>query len=168
MNLKEIQIELSKKVSKLYRNCKFKECVFPDQSHCSEKVIKAHSIQKNKILNRIAENGMLISSGIGKTLFTKEFEKIGISSASTFFGFCNYHDTIIFSEIENKDYVGNIEQNFLHAYRACALEYVRKKESCCIYEKAIKKYNASLVTCGEKLPEVTNKLPLGSFFIALR
>jgi len=129
MNLKEIQIELSKEFSKLYRECKFKKCVFPDQSQCSEKVIKAHSIQKNKILKHIAENGMLISSGIESILFTKEFKKIGVSSASTFFGFCNYHDTILFSEIENKDYVGNIEQKFLHAYRACALEYVKKKFS---------------------------------------
>lgn len=139
MNLKEIQIELSKEFSKFYRDCKFKKCVFPDKSHCSEKVIKAHSIQKNKILKHIAEDGMLISSGIEKTLFTKEFEKIGINSASTFFGFCNYHDTTIFSEIENKDYVGDIEQNFLYAYRATALEYIKKKESCCIYEKAMKK-----------------------------
>ena len=140
MNLKEIQIELSKEFSKLYRECKFKKCVFPDQSHCSEKVIKAHSIQKNKILKHIAENGMLISSDIESILFTKEFKKIGVSTASTFFGFCNYHDTKVFSEIENKDYVGNIEQNFLHGYRACALEYVKKKESCCVYEKAIRKH----------------------------
>jgi len=103
-------------------------------------VIKAHSIQKNKILNRIAENGKVISSDMKKTLFTKEFEEIGISSASTFFGFCNYHDTNIFSEIENKEYAGSIEQNFLHAYRACALEYVKKKVSVCFYEKAMKKY----------------------------
>lgn len=55
MNKKEIQIELSKEVSILNRECIFKECVFPDHSNCSEKVIKAHSIQKNKILSRIAE-----------------------------------------------------------------------------------------------------------------
>ena len=140
MNKKEIQIELSKEISSLYRECKFKECVFPDQSSCSKNVIKAHSIQKNKILNYIAENGMVISADVQKTLFTKEFEEIGISSASTFFGFCNYHDTNIFSEIENKEYAGSIEQNFLHAYRACALEYVKKKVSVCFYEKAMKKY----------------------------
>lgn len=143
MNIKEIQIEFSKEFSRLYRECKFKECVFPDHSNCSEKVIKAHSIQRNKILNHIAENGMVISTDIKKTLFTKEFDEIGISSASTFFGFCNYHDTNLFSEIENKEYVGSIEQNFLHAYRACALEYVKKKESVCFYEKALKKYKNS-------------------------
>ena len=140
MNNKDLQIELSKEISSFYRECNFRECVFPDQSSCSEKVIKAHSIQKNKILNYIAENGMVISSDMKKTLFTKEFEEIGINSASTFFGFCNYHDTNIFSEIENKEYAGSIEQNFLHAYRACALEYVKKKVSVCFYKKAMKKY----------------------------
>ncbi|MFX0020991.1 MAG: hypothetical protein ACFE9S_01600 [Candidatus Hermodarchaeota archaeon] len=44
---------------------------------------------------------MLISTDIQETLFTKEFEPIGIRSALTFFGFCNYHDTNLFSEIEN-------------------------------------------------------------------
>ena len=48
MNKKEIQIELSKEISSFYRECNFRECVFPDQSSCSEKVIKAHSIQKNE------------------------------------------------------------------------------------------------------------------------
>ncbi len=140
MNKKEIQIKFSKEISSLYRECKFKKCVFPDHTSCSEKVIKAHSIQRNKILKHIAENGMVISADIQKTLFTKEFDEIGIKSVSTFFGFCNYHDTNIFSEIENKEYVSSIEQNFLHAYRACALEYVKKEESVCFYEKAMKKY----------------------------
>ena len=104
MNQKEIQIKFNQEVSRLYRDCRFKKCVFPDKTNCSEQVIKAHSIQRNKILNRIAENGMLVSADVQNTLFTKEFEKIGISSASTFFGFCSFHDTNLFSEIENKEY----------------------------------------------------------------
>jgi len=142
MNKKEIQIKISQVQSSLSRECQFKECVFPDHSYCSAKVIKSHSIQKNKILNHIAENGMVISVNSKKNiLFTNEFGKIGINSASTFFGFCNYHDAKIFSEIENKKYVGGIVQNFLHSYRACASEYVRSKVSVCIYEKAIERYS---------------------------
>ena len=83
---------------------------------------------------------MVVSGDIQKTIFTKDFEKIGISSASTFFGFCNHHDTVIFSEIENKDYIGNHEQNFLYAYRACALEYVKKKEACCFFKASLNKF----------------------------
>ena len=141
MNKKEIQIKISQVASSLSRECKFKECVFPDHSSCSKKVIKAHSIQKNKILNYIADNGKVITADSQKTLFTDEFEKIGINSASTFFGFCSYHDAKIFSEIENKEYAGRIEQNFLHSYRACALEYVKRKVSVCVYEKAIERYH---------------------------
>jgi hypothetical protein len=141
MNQKEIQIKISQVASSLSRECMFKECVFPDHSSCSKKVIKAHSIQKNKILNHIADNGKVVTANSQKILFTYEFEKIGINSASTFFGFCNYHDAKIFSEIENKEYEGRIEQNFLHAYRACALEYVRSKISLCIYEKLVERYD---------------------------
>jgi len=139
MNKKKIQIKISQVKSSLSRECQFKECVFPDHSNCSNKVIKSHSIQKNKILKHIAENGMVISVDSEDILFTHEFRKIGINSASTFFGFCNYHDAKIFSEIENEDYTGRIEQNFLHSYRACASEYVRSKVSVCLYEKAIER-----------------------------
>jgi len=141
MDKKEIQIKISQVKSSLSRECQFKECVFPDHSNCSNKVIKSHSIQKNKILKHIAENGMVTSVDSKEILFTHEFGKIGINSASTFFGFCNYHDAKIFSEIENKEYASRIEQNFLHSYRACALEYVRSKVSVCIYEKAIERYH---------------------------
>jgi len=141
MDKKEIQIKISQVASSLSRECKFKECVFPDHSSCSKKVIKAHSIQKNKILNHIAENGMVITVDSQKILFTYEFEKIGINSASTFFGFCNYHDAKIFSEIENEEYTGRIEQNFLHSYRACTFEYVKRKVSLCIFEKLIERYH---------------------------
>ena len=140
MSRKEFQIEFNKLLSNLYKKCRFKGCVFPDKSNCSKKPIKAHSIQKNKILKHISINGMVISGDIQKTLFTQEFEEVGINSASVFFGFCNYHDTSIFSEIENQDYIENQEQNFLYAYRACALEYVKKIEASCLYKGILKRY----------------------------
>lgn len=138
--MKEFQIEFNKLFSGLYRRCRFKGCIFPDKSTCSSKKIKAHSIQKSKILSHIADRGMVISGDIQKTIFTREFEQIGIRTASTFFGFCNHHDTVIFSEIENKDYIANQEQNFLYAYRACALEYGKKKEACCFYKASLNKF----------------------------
>ncbi|GAH17669.1 unnamed protein product, partial [marine sediment metagenome] len=140
MSRKEFQIEFNKLLSNLFKKCRFKGCVFPDKSNCSKKPIKAHSIQKNKILKHISINGKVISGDIQKTLFTQEFEEVGINSASTFFGFCNYHDTSIFSEIENQDYIESQEQNFLYAYRACALEYVKKIEASCLYKAALKRF----------------------------
>lgn len=144
MNIKEIQIIFNRLFHELYKKCRFKECIFPEKSACSKKPIKAHSIQKSKILSHIADEGMVISGDIQKTLFTGKFELVGINSASTFFGFCDHHDTTIFAKIENNDYKGSQEQNFLHAYRACALEYVKKKEACCFYKVALKKFKNTI------------------------
>ena len=135
----DIFIFLSKLFSELRKGCKFKNCLFPDKSKCSNKIIQAHSIQKNKILNRIADNGLVISYIALKSLCTDSFEEVGIKSASTFYGFCNYHDTVLFSPIENYDYAQKSEQNFLHAYRACAREYAMKYETFHLNKKLIKK-----------------------------
>lgn len=39
-----------------------KQCLHPNKDECDEKIIKAHAIQNNRILNKISENGMIISS----------------------------------------------------------------------------------------------------------
>ncbi|MCT1399012.1 hypothetical protein M4D81_08290 [Paenibacillus sp. p3-SID867] len=50
--------------------------------------------------------------------------------ASTFTGFCNKHDSKIFSPIENNEYVPNdTRQNFLFAYLAFALGYYERYSS---------------------------------------
>lgn len=57
-----------------------------------------------------------------------EFGKTGRKKATTFTGFCDYHDSKIFSPIENEDYVEeNKEQEFLFAYRALAYEHHANK-----------------------------------------
>ncbi len=139
MTEKDSFIHFSKIFSKLRKGCKFKGCLFPDKSNCSTKIVQAHSIQRNKILTKIAENGIVISYNALKTLFTNSLEEIGIKSASTFYGFCNYHDNFLFSSIENYDYTQIDKQNFLHAYRACAREYALKYEAFNLSKKLIQK-----------------------------
>lgn len=139
MTEKDPFIHFSKIFSKLRKGCKFKGCLFPDKSNCSTKIVQAHSIQRNKILNKVAENGIVISYNALKTLFTNNLEEIGIKSASTFYGFCNYHDSFLFSSIENYNYIQTDEQNFLHAYRACAREYAMKYEAFNLSKKLIRK-----------------------------
>lgn len=133
-------IKFSKHRSKLSKKCRFKGCVFPDKSQCSKKIIKAHSIQMNKILNLIADNGMVVFFDGSRSIITNDFEEIGIKQASTFFGFCNHHDTTVFSNIENVDYYDTKEQNFLYAYRACAREFVVKYEATCIHQQTASLY----------------------------
>ena len=156
-------IEFSKHYSKLKGKCRFKGCIFADHLKCSNKIVKAHSIQKNKILNNIADKGMIYTFDTRRSFITKKLEEIGINEASTFYGFCNYHDTIIFSDIENKDYNNLPEQKFLFAYRACAREYVAKKESLCITADLINRTRTTFFMSkymGEKqdLKDIVNEL----------
>lgn len=129
--LKE-RIEWSKKISLINEKCRFKGCLYPDKSTCSShKPIKAHSIQKSTILRSLSDFGKVLSFDIRNSFFNRDFEEFGVGEASTFFGFCNYHDSVIFSEIENKLYSNEKKQNFLFAYRACSFEYAGCKYAEC-------------------------------------
>ncbi len=98
-------------------------CWHPESSdyNCSKdangkvEIIDAHSIQNNKILKAISENGHVC----GYKMYSKEIEgqEIGRKNASTFKGFCHKHDAI-FYPIETEEYKNSEHQNFLFAYRA--------------------------------------------------
>lgn len=113
-----------------------KEC-FHEDKDCSNRIIKAHSVQNNKILNAISQDGMVLmfdhDVNDEMALHSKMKPK-GRKGATTFTGFCGHHDTTIFNPIENFDYEkGNKEQDFLFAYRALAKEYHSKKSVGNIY-----------------------------------
>ena len=83
------------------------KCLIPS---CNKKAIKSHSVQKSKHLKNIAEQGKVHGKSInyidvesflnGKM----QFEDIGINKASTFDGFCAFHDNELFKDIEKGDY----------------------------------------------------------------
>ncbi|CRK83002.1 hypothetical protein [Neobacillus massiliamazoniensis] len=110
---------------------------FHEDSNCSQRIIKAHSIQNNKILNKISENGEVLMFGaVGGNDYgiTTDLQEKGRKKATTFTGFCGHHDHSIFRPIENYDYIpGNAEQEFLFTYRATAKEYHAKKSSANMY-----------------------------------
>ncbi len=108
---------------------RFKECIHPDKCNCSEKIIGAHSIQNNKILSKIADNGMLYMPCPKPDLSFTLQNKYGRKEATVFSGFCGYHDKTTFQPIEDKDYIATEEQIFLYVYRAFAIEYHKKQES---------------------------------------
>lgn len=56
-------------------------------------------------------------------------ESTGWKQASTFPGFCGYHDKHLFSALEDKPFVGSKEQCFLLAYRSIAKELHAKTNS---------------------------------------
>ncbi len=65
---------------------------------------------------------------VGETVFIKKLIPIGKAKASTFFGFCDFHDTKLFSEIENREFDNSAKHCFLHSYRSFAHSYHRKLE----------------------------------------
>jgi hypothetical protein len=121
--------EFKQSISNLRRESRVKEC-FCVSDQCSS-IIKAHSIQNNRILKQIAEDGVVIQLQLvdndGQTSI--DIEKIGRKVATISTNFCGFHDTNLFLPIESKDYQKNDkEQEFLFAYRAFAKEYHTKLE----------------------------------------
>lgn len=124
----------------LARQSRVKEC-FCAGDECSSSVIKAHSVQNNRILRQISENGHVIQLKPNKTddNFEVKSEEIGRKVATVTTNFCGFHDTKIFQPIELKDYQkNNKEQEFLFAYRAFAREYHAKREAKNILNNAKK------------------------------
>jgi hypothetical protein len=69
---------------------------------------------------------------------------IGINEASTFTGFCKYHDNILFKPIESNDFKDNKEHAFLLGYRAICKELFLKKSQLELTETSFNKRGAIL------------------------
>ena len=122
----------SNKIQKIIKkDTLFKSCFHKDEN-CKGKIIKAHSIQNNRVLNAISDNGHIISikhQSFGSE-YPLDYDEIGRKIASTFPGFCSNHDDKIFKPIEQHDYeYENLEQEFIYAYRALAREYCIKYQA---------------------------------------
>ena len=52
---------VSNSINNIKNEARIKNCLHPNHDECSEKIVKAHAIQNNRILNRIAEQGMVIT-----------------------------------------------------------------------------------------------------------
>ena len=112
---------------------------------CQETPINAHSIQQNGALSLIESE---INGNQSVYTFTElelnvnnesVFRPIGKRQASTFFGFCNKHDTEIFQEIENSPNgidLNTAKHKFLLSFRAFAISYHRKKEDVKLFISA--------------------------------
>ncbi len=131
----DYQIEFNKNFGQYKQLRTIKECFYHKKEECNGKIKQAHSIQRNKRLSIIDEeidgNKVLYTFTefeIGKEEFIKKLVPIGKGKASTFFGFCDYHDTSLFSEIENKEFDDSDKHCFLHSYRSFAHSYHRKME----------------------------------------
>lgn len=108
-----------------------KHCIHPEKSKCTENIIKAHSIQNNRIINKISRKGevYMVKPIATNYSFKMRFKSVGRKVATTFTGFCGFHDKLLFQPIEDRDYIGSKDQNFLFAYRVFSFEYHKKMEA---------------------------------------
>ncbi|WP_287021514.1 hypothetical protein [Cohnella sp.] len=115
-------------VRKMWEDTDFHSCFGFNSRECSGPIKNAHTIQNNRILNRISVDNHVyrFTPTVNKRGVVPNLEKISKNKASTFFGFCDYHDTEMFKPIERKDYVGEDIQNFLFSFRSIAFEYQKK------------------------------------------
>ena len=116
-----------------------KVCLHPDLSTCKRGIIKAHSIQKNGGLNRIAVKGKvygILENNVGdlsKSNGTLTPKLVGIGKASTFTGMCGFHDDQTFAPIEKKSFVSCPEHTFLLAYRHFCKEVFTKRAAANLF-----------------------------------
>lgn len=116
-------------------NSNVKHCFHPEKFNCSTNIIKAHSIQKERVLSQLEEvvNGnnlvYTLDEVTDNDFNISGLTPIGKKKASIFTGFCGYHDKDLFKNIEDRDFVGSIEQLYFFAYRAFAHGYHQLLES---------------------------------------
>lgn len=138
------QIEFNKFLGKIQKEASIKACLRAgdDKLKCSGKVIHAHSIQRGKILESIADGCGENEGKIYHLGFTPAedmqsmqpgFKLQGIKKFSTFTGFCGDHDKAIFQPIEDVAFSATTKQLNIYAYRAAAKELHSTFESKNVY-----------------------------------
>ena len=120
-----------------------------DESRCScgGSTIGSHSIARQTLLKKIAENGEVyvweqnaakmhhrIASGCNAKI---ELTKWGIKKASVFPGFCQNHDGLLFNKIDCPIVSFDKEVLLQMHYRAISYEYFHKKTSTKFLEYAL-------------------------------
>ena len=112
----------------LERESRIKQCLHPNHTECKGPIVKAHAIQNNRILKKLGDNGIVITTNGVSNLFFQNAEPKGRGIASVFTGFCKYHDKTLFQPIEDCDFTATEEQVFLLTYRTMAWHYHKKEE----------------------------------------
>lgn len=123
-----------------------KICLHPDQHQCQGKIIKAHTISKSAALKQLAIDGhILMFSGDDHRTIAATFAqgyaepiKVGINKASTFTGFCSYHDDKAFQLVDDPEAILNIKEATLLSFRTFAREFYAKKGAIAAYELLLK------------------------------
>jgi hypothetical protein len=109
---------------------KHKSCLHPNAAPgvCTQ-IVAAHSLQRSRTLEKIIDDSNHVLSFYPLAPDADgnpKLHRVGWRDASTFTGFCGYHDNVTFAPLETSDFTANAEQCFLLAYRAVCHELFQK------------------------------------------
>ena len=131
---KKPPVKYGESLARLHREFTKGYCSYPDvtESPCSNRIIRAHTVQRRGGLAAIAEDGHVISASSAAQDLQKNNgmfipRRVGIRSASTFLGFCERHDTQLFRPAETGATTLSEEVCFLLGFRAISYELFSKQ-----------------------------------------
>jgi hypothetical protein len=124
---------------RLQKSFRQKGCLAPPQMReaCKGKIVSAHTVPRGAALSEIADSGHVMAyAGDPKSLTENSgrirLKRIGVSFASTFFGFCAYHDQALFSSFETKPFLATKKQCLDITFRAVCRELYAKRASAVV------------------------------------
>jgi len=134
------KFDMSKFLKRLNNISKEGRCLHYQAGDRCNEIIKAHSIQNNGVLSKIANEKKVIYA-LSKNMsdFEKNdgnlgFRKYSIHKFSIFRGFCGNHDNDLFKPIDTSYFKsGNQQQVFLYAYRSLAKELFDKENALTLW-----------------------------------
>lgn len=167
----EHQKELNRLNTIISKGATIKDCSHPLKDECRLPIKNAHSLQRQgslKLLEQTIKGNSFIYCHTDRQMNKKydflDLKPIGRKDASTFYGFCDFHDTELFKEIENNPDATDINNDlhcFLHTYRSFSHSYHRKYEEYKLFtslEPEVLKYLDEFY--GKDVDEVTQGVKL--------
>ena len=123
-------------IGQMLKKSKRKMCLYEGCSAKPKNIIKAHALQENRILNKLAVNGIVKMQDFTKDPVILEITKnrpepfylltdVPISLATIATCYCKSHDDLLFAKIEKTQYdlkSLDREQLFLFAYKTFSFE----------------------------------------------
>ncbi len=139
----EIKKQFNRMTKKIRSEANIKDCFHPIKKECVMPIKNAHSIQKQGSLSFLEKNKngnrflyIHTERDYNSEHNFYDLKSTGRKTATTFYGFCDYHDTELFKAIENEPEITNInndEHCFLHSYRSFAISAHRKYQDWKFY-----------------------------------
>tara|TARA_B100002003_G_scaffold144680_2_gene133895 strand:- start:2649 stop:3836 length:1188 start_codon:yes stop_codon:yes gene_type:complete len=120
--------EIRSSLSRIFDNYKYC-CADFDSGNCELPIKGAHTVQRGKVLASIAINGHVgtFHRKIEDELRGDGRLRVGVTKqASIFYGFCSCHDTELFKDIENSDFIPTRSNCWASSYRAVCHEFYQK------------------------------------------